>query len=152
MTGETADRHPGEHAGRGSPPGWYADPVRESSLRRWNGEHWTADVDPPAAVAELQPSAQRRPLNWPALVATLVAAWYVVVLMGLRPGGEEGEAFGILASATLFIGPPVVVLLGLLGTRRKYSTASRIGAVVPVLIGGLGFGFIWLMSTLFDQG
>lgn len=81
-----------------------------------------------------------------------MAAWYVVVLMGLRPGGEEGEAFGILASATLFIGPPVVVLLGLLGTRRKYSTASRIGAVVPVLIGGLGFGFIWLMSTLFDQG
>jgi hypothetical protein len=45
MTGETADWHPGEHAGRGSPPGWYADPVRESTLRRWDGEHWAADIE-----------------------------------------------------------------------------------------------------------
>ena len=46
MDGETIDRHPGEHAGPGSPPGWYADPVRKSSLRRWDGAHWTADVEP----------------------------------------------------------------------------------------------------------
>jgi hypothetical protein len=45
MAGETADRHPGEHAGPGSPPGWYTDPIRDHSLRRWDGEHWTADIE-----------------------------------------------------------------------------------------------------------
>ena len=46
MTGETVDRHPGEHPWPGSPQGWYADPVRRSTLRRWDGAHWTADIEP----------------------------------------------------------------------------------------------------------
>ena len=46
MGGATTDRHPGEHAGPGSPPGWCADPVRKSSHRRWDGAHWTADIEP----------------------------------------------------------------------------------------------------------
>jgi hypothetical protein len=152
MTGETADRHPGEHARPGSPPGWYADPIRGHSLRRWDGEHWTADVDPPAAVAEFQPSAKRHAFNWPVLAATLVAAWYVVaflvVLAGsIYPSGASepepwvGGAFWKLSYATLFIGPPVFVLLGLLGIRRRYSTASRF--VPLLLIGGLGLYFLW---------
>jgi hypothetical protein len=147
MDGETIDRHPGERARPGSPPGWYADPVRESSLRRWHGEHWTADVDPPAAVAEVQPSAQRHPFNWPVLVATLVSAWWVPSTVVVMPWWA-GTAFGNLAKATFFIGPPIVVLLGLLGTRRRYSTASRIWAVVPLLIGALGVRGMWLWRDL----
>ena len=152
MTSETADRHPGEHARPGSPPGWYADPVRKSSLRRWDGEHWTTDVDPPAAVAELQPPARRREFNWPVLVAILVVALYPAsMFVLLAPGSrEESEALWILAYATLFIGPPVFVLLGLLGIRRRYSTASRI--VGLLLIGGLGLYFIWAFVSWSASG
>ena len=60
MTGETADRHPGEHAGRGSPPGWYADPVRKSTLRRWDGAHWTADVERESSDTHADGSDPRR--------------------------------------------------------------------------------------------
>jgi hypothetical protein len=149
MSGETADRHPGEHARPGSPPGWYADPVKGHSLRRWDGAHWTADVDPPAAVAEFQPSAKRHAFNWPLLVvAILVPAWYavaVIVLFATWPGSDPQPSWARVLEAFLipiffssyFVVPPIVFLLGLLGTRRRYSTASRIAAVVPLLIGGL---------------
>ena len=71
MDGETIDRHPGERPQPGSPPGWYADPIRESSLRWWDGEHWAAELEPVADSAEVarerarqgaSGSAQRAPL------------------------------------------------------------------------------------------
>jgi hypothetical protein len=46
MAGETADRDPREHARPDPPAGWYADPAEESSLRWWDGENWTGDVEP----------------------------------------------------------------------------------------------------------
>ena len=135
MDGETIDRHPGEHARPGSPPGWYPDPIRESSLRRWNGEHWTADVDPAAAIEEVQPSARRHAFNWPVLVAYVIAAAYWL-LSAEWTWSENSEWAEVTVPGTGgLLAPPALVLLGLLGTRRQYSSGSRLAAVVLVCLG-----------------
>jgi hypothetical protein len=87
MTGETTDRPSGEHAGPGSPPGWYADPVRKSSLRRWDGAHWTADVEPVADTPAGGPSGvggdsgMRRGWMWVAALAVpAMVTWSWIAL------------------------------------------------------------------------
>ena len=98
------------------------------------------------------------------LVATLVAAWYAVSLVAAVAGalgaGSTGDgapqpwawvgAFWIPTYAALFVGPPIVFLLGLLGTRRRYSTASRI--VGLLIIGGLGLLSIWAFMSWSASG
>lgn len=143
MDGGTIDRHPGERARRGSPPGWYADPVREASLRRWNGEHWTADTDPPAVRRGAPTPPKRREFNWPVSVATLVAVGYGPYVWWVTFPTEY--AVGERVHPALVIGPLIIVfLLGLLGTQRRYSTASRTWAVAPLLFGALWIG--WLLD------
>jgi hypothetical protein len=81
------------------------------------------------------------------LVATLVAAWYPVafIVLVVLSGRGDGPTppwewvVSLVYAFAHFVGPPIIVLLGLLGTRRRYSTASRIWAVVPLLIGAFLF-------------
>lgn len=71
VDGETIDRHPAVRQRPGSPPGWYADPTRESSLRWWDGEHWTAEWKPVADFAEVARERARQGASGSALRAPL---------------------------------------------------------------------------------
>ena len=137
MDGETIDRHPGEHARPGSPPGWYADPVRKSSLRRWDGEHWTADVDPPAVVADptatvgeetTAPDSRSYGLTL-ALMATsplVVYTWQVAHVYASDHGAEHGDnEFAWMPLGVWFLGLLAWLVLAFVALLRAGPLSDR---------------------------
>ena len=162
--GETDNRPSGEQEDEVAPPGWYPDPNGYPGLRRWDGQRWTLEDSPlptpdvgAGSWADAEESSPR-PFNWPALVATLLAASVVAYFLLPSCSWEEDGAFvyasclqrdrptayDALLTFVSYPAPPLLFLFGLLGARRKYGPSRWVGIGLAGLGGGLlAISFLW---------
>jgi Protein of unknown function (DUF2510)/Domain of unknown function (DUF4190) len=106
------------------PPGWYPDPLGESSLRWWDGTAWTGHTHVDVEV-EAAPSAAVQP----------VPQW-------LAPVGRSGWAIaaGYLGLfSVLVVFAPFALVAGVLGLRDIDAHPERLGrgrAYFGLIMGG----------------
>jgi len=66
-------------------PGWYPDPQQAGWLRWFDGEQWSAHVQPmPAGALPTQPyAARRRAMSARAIVGLVLGAWFALAALGI---------------------------------------------------------------------
>ncbi len=140
--GETDYKLSGEHADGVAPPGWYPDPYGDPVLRRWDGERWTLE-------SRLLPNPEPGPalFNWPALVASLTAAGFLVSWFSWA----GPDWWWLLA-------PVLLIVFGTLGAGPKYASGRGPGHVVALWLAVAGVGVIglylvgaWFMGAMLSS-